>query len=148
MPDIDLASISFFSGFDRAALDKIAAMGEEVEVEQGAVITEQGEVGREAYVVCSGEVEVRVNGQPVATAGSGSVLGEMALLDLRPRSATLVARTPVNLMAYDAKQFRKILDDMPADARATLEERDHRFRAENLETSYDDDRPHPKGPTG
>lgn len=144
MPDIDLSTLSFFAGFDRHALDKIAAMGEPVDVEPGAVIAEQGEVGREAYLVTSGEVQVLVNGHPIGTAGRGSILGEMALLDLRPRSATLVAVTPVELIAYDAKQFRTILDDMPSDARAKLEERDSRFRAENLETSYDDDRPHPR----
>jgi CRP/FNR family transcriptional regulator, cyclic AMP receptor protein len=146
MSDIDLSTLSFFAGFDRHALDKIAAMGEQVAVEEGGVITQQGEVGREAYLVLSGEVQVQVNGHAIATVGRGSMLGEMALIDLRPRSATLVARTPVELIAYDAKQFRRILDEMPDEARATLEERDSRFRAENLEIGYDDDRPHPKGP--
>lgn len=144
MPDIDLSTISFFSGFDRAALDKIAAMGEPVEAEKGAVLMEQGEVGREAFVVVSGEVQVIVNGQVVSTAGRGSLLGEMALLDLRPRSATLVAVTDVELICYASKQFRQILDDMPADARAALEARDERFRAENLAVAYDD-RPRPAG---
>lgn len=145
MSDIDLSTLSFFSGFDRAALDKIAAMGEPVEAEKGAVLTEQGEVGREAYVVTSGEVQIVVNGHPVATAGPGSVLGEMALLDLRPRSATLVALTDVELVCYGSRQFRTILDEMPADARAALDERDSRFRAENLEIGHGDDRPHPSG---
>ena len=145
MPDIDLSTISFFSGFDRDALDKIAAMGEPVEAERGAVIMEQGEVGREAFVVVDGEVQINVNGHVVGTAGRGSVLGEMALLDLRPRSATLVALTDVELISYASKQFRKILDEMPADARAALEERDERFRAENLEIGFDDDRPRPPG---
>ena len=145
MPDIDLSTISFFSGFDRAALDKIAAMGEAVEAERGAVIMEQGEVGREAFVVVDGEVQIIVNGHVVGTAGRGSVLGEMALLDLRPRSATLVALTDVELISYASKQFRKILDEMPADARAALNERDERFRAENLEIGFDDDRPRPPG---
>jgi CRP-like cAMP-binding protein len=145
MPDIDLSTISFFAGFDRDALDKIAAMGEPVEAERGAVIMEQGEVGREAFVVVDGEVQINVNGHVVGTAGRGSVLGEMALLDLRPRSATLVALTDVELISYASKQFRKILDEMPADARAALEERDERFRAENLEIGFDDDRPRPPG---
>jgi CRP/FNR family transcriptional regulator, cyclic AMP receptor protein len=145
MPDIDLSTISFFSGFDRDALDKIAAMGEAVEAERGAVIMEQGEVGREAFVVVDGEVQIIVNGHVVGTAGRGSLLGEMALLDLRPRSATLVALTDVELISYASKQFRKILDDMPADARAALEERDERFRAENLEIGFDDERPRPPG---
>lgn len=142
MADIDLSDISFFAGFDRQALEKISAMGERCEVEVGGVITEQGDVGREAYVVVSGEVQVQVNGHPIATVGPGSLLGEMALLDLRPRSASLVAVTPAELVIFDAKQFRTILDDMPADARAALEARDARFRSENLEASYDDDRPH------
>ena len=145
MPDIDLSTISFFSGFDRDALDKIAAMGEPVEAERGAVIMEQGEVGREAFVVVDGEVQIIVNGHVVGTAGRDSLLGEMALLDLRPRSATLVALTDVELISYASKQFRKILDEMPADARAALEERDERFRAENLEIGFDDDRPRPPG---
>lgn len=145
MPDIDLSTISFFSGFDRDALDKIAAMGEPVEAERGAVIMEQGEVGREAFVVVDGEVQIIVNGHVVGTAGRGSVLGEMALLDLRPRSATLMALTDVELISYASKQFRKILDEMPADARAALNERDERFRAENLEIGFDDDRPRPPG---
>lgn len=140
---IDLATVSFFSSFDQEQLDQIAAMGEPVDVEPGAVITEQGEVGQEAYVVVSGEVQVVVNGHPIATAGPGSMLGEMALLDLRPRSATLQALTPVELIAYDAKHFRQILDEMPADARARLSERDERFRSENREVADDDERPQP-----
>ena len=145
MPDIDLSTISFFSGFDRDALDKIAAMGEAVEAERGAVLMEQGEVGREAFVVVDGEVQIIVNGHVVGTAGRGSLLGEMALLDLRPRSATLVALTDVELISYASKQFRKIVDEMPADARAALDERDGRFRAENLEIGFDDERPRPPG---
>lgn len=145
MPDLDLSTVSFFAGFDRPHLDKIAAMGEPVEVEPGAIITEQGEVGQEAYVVISGEVQVIVNGHPVATAGPGSMLGEMALVDLRPRSATLKAATPVELICYDAKHFRKILDEMPDDARQALVERDDRFRHENREVAADDDRPRPVG---
>lgn len=145
MSDIDLSTISFFSGFDRAELDKIKAMGESVEAEKGAVLMEQGEVGREAFLVVDGEVQIIVNGHPVATVGRGSVLGEMALLELRPRSATLVALTDVELISYASKQFRKIVDEMPADARARLEARDERFRAENLEIGLDDDRPRPSG---
>jgi len=145
MPDLDLSTVSFFSGFDQQHLDKIAAMGEPVEAEAGAVITEQGEVGQEAYVVVSGEVQVIVNGHPVATAGPGSMLGEMALIDLRPRSATLKAATPLELICFDAKHFRRILDEMPPEARRALAERDDRFRQENRDVAADDDRPWPRG---
>ena len=105
MSDIDLSTLSIFAGFDRDVLDKIAAMGEPVEVEPGAVITEQGEVGREAFLVTSGEVQVVVNGHPIATAGRGSVLGEMALLDLRPRSATLIAPVSYTHLTLPTKRI-------------------------------------------
>ncbi len=142
MADVDLSKLSFFQGFDREALDKIEAMGEPVEAEEGAVITEQGTVGQEAFLVCEGQVQVVVNGHAVATVGPGSILGEMALLDRRPRSATLVATTPVQLIAYDAKHFRRIVEEMPEDARAGLVERDERFRLQNEEIAGAD-RPAP-----
>lgn len=142
MADVDLSELSFFEGFDREALDKIEAMGEPVEAEAGAVIVEQGTVGLEAFLVCEGQVQVVVNGQPTATVGVGSILGEMALLDRRPRSATLVATTPVKLIAYDAKRFRRIVDEMPEEARAKLIERDERFRLQNEEIAGAD-RPSP-----
>lgn len=145
MPDLDLSTVSFFSGFDQQHLDQIAAMGEPVEAEAGAIITEQGEVGQEAYVVVSGEVQVIVNGHPVATVGPGSMLGEMALVDLRPRSATLKAAGPVQLICFDAKHFRRILDEMAPEARQALAERDDRFRQENREVAADDDRPRRRG---
>ncbi len=140
MDAADLAQLSFFEGFDTATLEKVAATGEVVEAEAGAVITEQGAVGQEAYVVVAGDVQVIVSGQEVATVGPGSVLGEMALLDLRPRSATLKAATAVELLCFDSKRFREIIDEMPMDARARLAEQNARFRSAN-QAITDADRP-------
>ena len=89
-----------------------------------------------------GQAQVIVNGHPVATVGAGSILGEMALLDLRPRSATIKAITDVELMAYDAKHFRRIVRELPDDVRAKLIERDERFRHQNEEIA-EADRPAP-----
>lgn len=142
MADVELSKLSFFQGFDQKTLHKIEAMGEPVEAEAGAVIIEQGTVGQEAYVVCEGQAQVVVNGHAVATVGPGSILGEMALLDYRPRSATVVATTPVQLIAYDAKHFRRIVGEMPDAERAALIERDERFRHQNEEIA-EADRPAP-----
>ena len=144
MADVDLAALSFFTGFDLPTLERVAAMADRVEVEAGAVITEQGDVGQEAYFVLDGEVQVLVSGSPVASVGAGSLLGEMALLDLKPRSATLCAATPVTMLAFDAKAFRKIVDDLPPEARAGLAERNERFRDENAAVRGD----RPKRVTG
>ncbi len=142
MADVDLSRFSVFEGFDQEALDKIEAMGEPVQADAGATIIEQGTVGQEAFVLVEGEAQILVNGHLVATVGPGSILGEMALLDLRPRSATVKAVTDVELMAYDAKHFRRIVAELPDDLRAQLIERDERFRHQNEEIA-EADRPAP-----
>jgi CRP-like cAMP-binding protein len=56
---------------------------------------------------------VVVSGEHVATVGAGSMVGEMALIDHRPRSATVTAETDMRLLAFDNKAFKALLDEMP-----------------------------------
>jgi CRP-like cAMP-binding protein len=56
---------------------------------------------------------VYINGVHKATLGPGEMVGEMALIDHRPRSATVKALTPMKLLAFDAKRFKTLLDEMP-----------------------------------
>jgi CRP/FNR family cyclic AMP-dependent transcriptional regulator len=52
-----------------------------------------GQPGDVMYVVKEGEVDIVINGKVVDTVGPGGLLGEMALIDKRPRSATAIAKT-------------------------------------------------------
>lgn len=113
MPEVDLSKLEFFEGFSTQDLEKVRAMAEEVEAEAGAVLMEQGDVGQEMFVICSGQASVIVGGHRVATVGPGSTLGEMALLELRPRSATVKAQTDLELLSFDNKRFHKLLESMP-----------------------------------
>ncbi len=135
MDATELSKLSFFEGFDQAALERIAALGEPVDVEAGATVIEQGDVGLEAFVVRSGELQVSVSGQAVATAGPGSIVGEMALIDRRPRSASVTALTDSVVISYDAKQFQAIVDELPAAARSRLAEANARFREANADVT-------------
>ena len=54
-----------------------------------------------------------MRGDHVATLGPGSMVGEMALIDHRPRSATVLSQTPMRLPSFDTKSFRTLLDEMP-----------------------------------
>lgn len=141
---VDLSSFSIFEHFPKDVLDKIAALGEPVSAEPGAVLIEQGQVGREAFVLLAGEAQIVVNGEPVATTGPGSLLGEMALVDLRPRSATVVVTEDADLLSYDAKSFREILDAMPDEDRQRLGEQNETWRLRNRDAGKDE-RPRPIG---
>jgi len=63
-------------------------------VRQGATLVEQGEAGRELFVLLDGVLSVDVDGEPLAEVGPGAILGERAVLEGGLRTATLSAVTP------------------------------------------------------
>ncbi len=115
-----LRDVALFEGFGDAELERVAELAEPVEVEPGAVLVDQGRVGLASYLVVDGEANVYAGDQHIATVGPGAPIGEMALLGHVPRSATVVAATPMRLVAFDVKSFRRLLDESPS-ARARLE---------------------------
>jgi CRP-like cAMP-binding protein len=112
----ELRSLAIFAKFDDAELARTAQRLTEVEVPAGAVLVKEGQPGREAFIVASGAAEVRVADQAVGYAGAGDLVGEMALLDAQPRSASVVAITPMRLLVMDPSEFASLLDD-PRSAR-------------------------------
>jgi NADH:ubiquinone reductase (H+-translocating) len=85
--------------------------------EAGQVIFEEGDVGDRLYIVRSGAVEVLRNGARVASLGPGDYFGEMALLSKTPRTATVRAVEPTNVLAIAKADFNKILTNFPDVAR-------------------------------
>lgn len=108
-----LAKVAFFDGFTDDELSRVLQLAEEVSAEKGAMIIDQGRVGQECYVILEGEAGVYVADEHVATNGPGSMIGEMALVEHRPRNATVVAETPMRLLAFDNKAFKTLLEEMP-----------------------------------
>ncbi len=72
----------------------------------GAVIFNEGESGDMMYVVQEGELEVSYRGKVIETVGAGGIVGEMALVDRSPRSATVVAKTDCKLVTLDETGFK------------------------------------------
>lgn len=108
-----LAGVAFFEGFTDDELARVAALADDVEAEQGSVLIDQGRVGQECYVIIDGRAGVWIGDEHVATLEPGSMVGEMALVDHRPRSATVVAETALQLIAFDTKHFKQLLEEMP-----------------------------------
>ena len=108
-----LRGLAFFEGFSDADLDRVAQLADDVEIEAGELLIDQGRVGQECYVIESGQAEVFVGEEHLVTVGPGSMVGEMALVDRRPRTATVVATTPMALLAFDTKAFQTLLREMP-----------------------------------
>ena len=64
---------------------------------KGETMIKQGEPGKEAFIILSGKATVKRGGKKVATLGTGSVVGELSLLDHGPRTATVVCDSECQL---------------------------------------------------
>lgn len=93
----------------RDDVDTFALLGDRVTVEEGRVLARAGEFGREAFVIASGRVAVRRDGEQVALLGPGDVAGELAVTGAVRRNADLVAATEVELIVFDSASFRSAM---------------------------------------
>lgn len=108
-----LAEIALFSALSKRDLQRIAKASNEVTRDAGTVLVDQGDAGREAFVVIDGTATVKRNGRKVATLGPGDTIGEMSLLDHGPRTATVTADTSVTLLVLSAREFSGVIEEVP-----------------------------------
>ena len=108
-----LSSVAFFEGFSEDELSAVSALGERVEAKAATEIIDQGRVGDACYVIVEGTANVFIRGEFVASVGPGSMTGEMALVEHRPRNATVVAETDMVLVSFGTEEFKKLLERSP-----------------------------------
>ncbi len=108
-----LAKVDFFDGFAKPEIEEVAALGERVDVDAGTELIDQGRVGDVCYVIVDGRAAVHIRGEFVTTVGPGTMVGEMALVEHRPRNATVTAETDMTLVSFGTEAFRKLLAKSP-----------------------------------
>jgi CRP/FNR family cyclic AMP-dependent transcriptional regulator len=108
-----LASVPLFAALSNKDLQKLAKVSDEVTIEAGRVLVEQGTTGRECYVIVEGTAEVFRGDQSLATLGPGEAFGELALLDGGPRTASVRAATNLTVLVLGPREFGGILDEVP-----------------------------------
>lgn len=111
--DSQLAAVPLFGGLSKKQLRRISSLMTRVDRPAGQVLTREGQSGHEFFIVLEGDVEVRQGDRVIATRGRGDYLGEIALLDERPRTATVVATTPVSVEVLNRREFMSLLAETP-----------------------------------
>jgi CRP-like cAMP-binding protein len=111
--DERLAQIPLFQGLSKKELRNLSSLATRLEEPAGKVLTKEGQQGYEFIIVLEGEVEVRQHGEVIAKRGAGDYFGEIALLDNRPRTATVVAVTPVVIEVIERREFLGLVAENP-----------------------------------
>jgi CRP-like cAMP-binding protein len=115
-----LREIALFRACNEKDLQRVARAVDEISVPQGRVLTQQGEGGREAFVIVEGSARVEIDGQLVATLEAGQQFGELSLLDGGPRTATVTADTEMTVLVISRPAFASLLDEVPGLARRIM----------------------------
>ena len=126
-PKLDrLAEVHLFAGCTDSDLKRIAALSVEVDIPAGRVLTKAGDPGHECFVVQEGTAVAAVPGREPVRVGPGEVIGELALLERGPRTATVEAQSDMRLIVLDSREFASLMEDVPRVAqsvRAAVAER-------------------------
>ena len=131
-----LRGVPLFAGLDHTALEAIGKIAEEREVNAGTALTHEGRHEGYFFVIVSGTVRIERGGKIINTMRDGDFLGEIALLDGGPRTATAVAETACRLLVMTYQRFRQLLDTAPEVRTAVMEEVGQRLRLLDADSAY------------
>ena len=108
-----LKRAALFAECTKAELIEVALSADEREAPAGDSLTEEGQGGREFFVLVEGAVVVKRGGRKLADLGPGDWFGEIAILTYKPRTATVTAISPVRLLVISDRAFRRVVETTP-----------------------------------
>ena len=109
----EVQSIPLFAGLSKDDQKVVAQYADEVDVQAGKVLAEEGRLAYEFFAIKAGNAEVKLGGQHAAALGPGDFFGEIGLLGGDRRVASVVASTPMSLVVLTGSQLRAIDSRMP-----------------------------------
>jgi CRP/FNR family transcriptional regulator, cyclic AMP receptor protein len=116
-----LRAVSIFSELGPRDLRAVAQAGKEVSHPAGTVLAKEGETGAGFFLILEGTAEVRFGDRVHREIRQGDSFGEVALLDGGPRTATVVAASPVRMLGLTSWAFRALVHEHPSIAVKLLE---------------------------
>ena len=122
-----LAKAPLFADLSKQELGQLAKATEDLEVEEGKVLTREGDLGREFFVIVDGDVSVTQDGKEIRRLGPGDFFGEIALIyENARRTATVTSASHLRFFVLTRQSFRSLLEHQPEieeKVMAALEER-------------------------
>jgi CRP/FNR family transcriptional regulator len=129
-----LNRVPLFKGVSDRDLRRLAKVMSERTFRAGESIMTEGQSGVGFFVIEDGSATVSLRGETLRTLGPGDYVGEIALIDEGPRSATVVADTDIRCRGMAAWEFRSFVQEHPEVAWALLQTLAARFREAEART--------------
>jgi len=108
-----LRNVPLFSDLSAKELMSLSRLMDEIDLKPGTVIIREGNTGGEFFIVIEGTIEVKRKGRRLARLGPGDYLGEIALIDHGPRTATAMVETDARLLVLASREFHSMLASDP-----------------------------------
>lgn len=108
-----LGGVPLFRGFSKRHLQRLAKDTDELSYEPGQRVVEEGNPGEALFVVLAGQAKVVRNRRTVGHVVPGDFFGELSALDGGPRTATIVAETPVRVLRLFRRTLVTLIEDEP-----------------------------------
>ena len=118
-----LKKIPIFSDISDEEAHRLAAFATETSVAEGQILMKQGDYSVELIAIEEGTADVLQDGKKIASLGPGDLIGEMGLLERRPRSADVVASSPMRLIKLTHWEIRRMSEETVKRIKQTIEDR-------------------------
>jgi len=118
-----LTAIPIFSHLSPEEGKRLAAFATETSVPEGQILMKEGDYSVELIAIEEGTADVIQGGKKIATLKEGDLIGEMGLLERRPRNADVIASSPMRLIKLTHWEIRRMSEDTVDRIKATIEER-------------------------
>ena len=118
-----LKAIPIFSHLSEEEARRLATYATETSVAEDHILMKQGDYSTELIAIEEGTADVLRDGQKIASLGQGDLIGEMGLIERRPRNADVIATSPMRLLKLTHWEIRRMSETTVERIRQTIEER-------------------------
>lgn len=115
-----LAAVPMFSGLNARQLKAVSRLADEIVRAKGSLLAQEGELGREFFLILEGTAGIYRGKKRVATLGPGKFFGEISLIDRGPRTASVKAETDMRALDIGVREFSSLLDSVPGMSRRIM----------------------------
>ncbi len=118
-----LTAIPIFSELSEQEAKRLATFATETSAAKGQVLIKEGDYSVELIAIEEGTADVIQGGKKVASLGPGDLIGEMGLLERRPRNADVIASSPMRLLKLTHWEIRRMSEETVDRIKQMIEDR-------------------------